>query len=70
MSIHINFDKIPAAIKDVLSSEGITESELADRVGISQPVMNRLVNGESSPSITTFEKLWPIIGEHLTSHNQ
>ena len=66
MSINIKFDKIPEAINAILAAESITATEFADRAGVSQPAMNRLVRGESLPSITTFKKLWPFIGQHLT----
>ncbi len=44
-------------IKDVLKEKKITAVSLASTVGITQPNMSNIVNGKSTPSLETLEKI-------------
>lgn len=65
MNTHIDFDGIAKAVKDVIKEKGISESELAESCGVSQPALNKLVRGVGTPSLATLKKLWPLIGKRL-----
>lgn len=41
---------------------GITQGELARRVGMDYGQMSRLVNGQSNPTIATLERLEEVLG--------
>jgi len=44
-------------IKEILKEKGLTVVTLAGLVGITQPNMSNIVNGNSNPSIETLEKI-------------
>lgn len=65
MNTNIDFDGIAKAVKDVLKEKGLSESELAESCGVSQPALNKMVRGVATPSLATLKKLWPVIGDRL-----
>lgn len=44
-------------IKDVLKEKRVTAVSLAGMIGITQPNMSNIVNGKSTPSLETLEKI-------------
>jgi DNA-binding XRE family transcriptional regulator len=44
---------------------GLTQKELASRMGTHQPAITRLENGRSSPSLATLRKLAEVTGSRL-----
>lgn len=44
-------------IKEVLKEKKITVVSLANSVGMAQPSMSNIVNGKSTPSLETLEKI-------------
>lgn len=44
-------------IKDVLKEKKVTVVSLAGMIGITQPNMSNIVNGKSTPSLETLEKI-------------
>ena len=44
-------------LKELLKHEGISENELAKRVGISQQIINRLITGiNTNPKLETIDR--------------
>ena len=63
----IDFNRIPEAIIDTMNEQGLSELAFADKTGVSQPVLNRIINGEAPrSSLLTFQRLWPHIKTRLT----
>lgn len=44
-------------IKDVLKEKKVTVVSLAGMIGITQPNMSNIVNGKSTPSLETLERI-------------
>ncbi len=55
-------NKIAKNIKEVRSSRGLTQLELANMASISANSYARIERGEVSPSLETFEKLVKALG--------
>lgn len=53
-------------IKDVLKEKKVTVVSLAGMIGITQPNMSNIVNGKSSPSLETLEKIANALGVNIT----
>lgn len=63
----IDFNRIPEAIVETLNEKGLSELAFADMTGVSQPVLNRIINGGAPrSSLLTFQRLWPHIKTRLT----
>lgn len=56
---------IAAAVIAARSHAGLTQQELAERMGTTQSVIARLEGGKSKPSTTTLEKLAHATGTRL-----
>jgi predicted transcriptional regulator len=68
-TIIIDFDRISEAVQQALDDNHFSELALAEKSGVSQPVLNRIARGEhSAPSLPTFKRLWPFIGKYLVRH--
>lgn len=48
-------------IKDVLKEKKVTVVSLAGMIGITQPNMSNIVNGKSTPSLETLEKIATVL---------
>jgi ribosome-binding protein aMBF1 (putative translation factor) len=48
---------LAAAVMDVRNRAGLTQEELARKMGTTQPVVARLESGRSRPSMRTLERL-------------
>lgn len=54
-------------IKEVLKNQnGMTTALLADKVGITRANMSRIVNGKTTPSIPTLEKIASALEVNIT----
>jgi transcriptional regulator with XRE-family HTH domain len=52
-------------LKEARQRAGLTQAELADRLGASQPVVARLESGRANPRIATFERALAATGHRL-----
>ena len=53
------------AVMDVRNRAGLTQEELARKMGTTQPVVARLESGRSRPSMRTLERLAEATGSRL-----
>ena len=56
---------LASAIMDLRSRAGLTQEELARRMGTTQPVVARLESGRTRPSMRTLERLAEATGSRL-----
>ena len=56
---------LASAVTDVRSRAGLTQAELARKMGTTQPVVARLESGRSRPSMRTLERLAEATGSRL-----
>ena len=56
---------LASAVMAVRSRAGLTQEELARKMGTTQPVVARLESGQSRPSIRTLERLADATGSRL-----
>ncbi len=56
---------LAAALIDARSQAGLTQGELARRMGTTQPVVARLESGRSRPSMRTLQRLADATGSRL-----
>lgn len=53
-------------IKEVIKEKKFTVVALASAIGITQPNMSNIVNGKSTPSLETLEKIATALGVNIT----
>src|SRR5271165_3496262 len=56
---------LASAVVDVRSRAGLTQKELARKMGTTQPVVARLESGRTRPSMRTLERLAKATGSRL-----
>jgi ribosome-binding protein aMBF1 (putative translation factor) len=56
---------LASAVMDVRNRAGLTQEELARKMGTTQPVVARLESGRSRPSMRTLERLAAATGSRL-----
>jgi ribosome-binding protein aMBF1 (putative translation factor) len=56
---------LAGAVMDVRNRAGLTQEELAQRMGTTQPVVARLESGRSRPSMQTLERVAEATGSRL-----
>ncbi len=56
---------LSSAVMDVRNRAGLTQAELARKMGTTQPVVARLESGRSRPSMRTLERLAEATGSRL-----
>src|SRR3984957_1290840 len=56
---------LASAVMDVRNRAGLTQEELARKMGTTQPVVARLKSGRSRPSMRTLERLTRATGSRL-----
>ena len=56
---------LASAVMDVRNRAGLTQEELARKMGTTQPVVARLESGRTRPSIRTLERLAAATGSRL-----
>jgi transcriptional regulator with XRE-family HTH domain len=52
-------------LKEARQRAGLTQAELAERLGASQPVVARLESGRANPRVATFERALAATGHRL-----
>ena len=52
-------------LKEARQRAGLTQAELAERLGASQPVVARLESGRANPRVSTFERALAATGHRL-----
>lgn len=53
-------------IKEIAKTKGITITELAGNVGITQPNMSNVVNGKTSPSLDLLQRIADALGVEIS----
>ncbi|HLW76341.1 MAG TPA: helix-turn-helix transcriptional regulator [Bryobacteraceae bacterium] len=56
---------LASAVMDVRNRAGLTQAELARKMGTTQPVVARLESGRTRPSMRTLERLAKATGSRL-----
>jgi len=56
---------LASAVMDVRNRAGLTQKELARKMGTTQPVVARLESGRTRPSMRTLERLAEATGSRL-----
>ncbi len=56
---------LASAVMDVRTRAGLTQEELARKMGTTQPVVARLESGRTRPSLRTLERLAEATGSRL-----
>lgn len=54
-------------IQDNLEMKNMTQSELGEKLGLSQKAISKYVTGKSLPSIDTLEKICSVLDVNITS---
>ena len=52
-------------IKELLNSQGLTMTNLAEKIGVTQANISLLLSGKSSPRVDTLEKIASALGVEL-----
>jgi len=47
---------------DLMADKGLTQAELADKAGISRPIVNKLVKHGGKPRLDTLGKIAKVLG--------
>ena len=63
-SLEVEFAIIKELVK-LRNSEGLSQSELANKAGISQADVSRLENGKANPSIKMLQRIASAVGKEL-----
>ncbi|TRO55262.1 helix-turn-helix domain-containing protein, partial [Candidatus Bathyarchaeota archaeon] len=53
----------PKELQELRKQVGLTQSELAERVGISQSLVARIEKGQVNPSVSTLKRILNVIEE-------
>lgn len=66
-SMHL---RIARLIEELRLKEGLTQSDLAERSGVSQPMIARLENGDPNriPTLSTINKVFRALGYEIDIH--
>jgi ribosome-binding protein aMBF1 (putative translation factor) len=56
---------LASAVMDVRNRAGLTQAQLARKMGTTQPVVARLESGRTRPSMRTLDRLAEATGSHL-----
>jgi transcriptional regulator with XRE-family HTH domain len=61
----IDLEALPSALASMRKERGVTQSEVANRMATTQPVIARLESGDGIPNLTTLERFSQAIGANL-----
>lgn len=64
-SIACALDQLPEVMSDIRKSLGVTQNQVAHRMGTTQPIVARFERGDPLPNIKTLEKYADAIGVRL-----
>lgn len=53
-------------IKEIAKQRGITLNEIAERVGIAQPSISRIINGVFNPKLDTLERIADVLQVNIS----
>ena len=53
------------ALRKTILSCGMTRYEIAQRSGVSESILSRLINGHGGITVSTLDKLAPVLGLRL-----
>ncbi|MFX1490957.1 MAG: helix-turn-helix domain-containing protein, partial [Promethearchaeota archaeon] len=59
----------PKELQELRKKVGLTQSELAERVGISQSLVARIEKGQVNPSVSTLKRILVEIESQQKSHS-
>jgi predicted transcriptional regulator len=59
----------PKELQDLRKQVGLTQAELAERVGISQSLVARIEKGKVNPSVNTLKRILKVIEDHKQTHS-
>jgi len=57
-------------LKEVAQRRGLTNQQLADKTGIDRPQINRILNGQKTPTLASFFKIADALGVRLRVDTQ
>lgn len=60
-----NYEDLLRVIRNAITVRGITQTELAAKVGITQPQLNRFLHNKHTPSVSLVFKLVDALGIHV-----
>jgi transcriptional regulator with XRE-family HTH domain len=61
----VDLEALPATLASMRKERGVTQSEVANRMATTQPVIARLESGDGIPNLTTLERFSQAIGASL-----
>jgi transcriptional regulator with XRE-family HTH domain len=61
----VDLEALPGALASMRKERGVTQSEVANRMATTQPVIARLESGDGIPNLTTLERFSQAIGASL-----
>ena len=50
-------DDVPKIIQEIMDADGITQTELANKIGVAQSTINRWLNSGTIPNIVDWERV-------------
>ncbi|MBS3937519.1 MAG: helix-turn-helix transcriptional regulator [Peptococcaceae bacterium] len=53
---------LPQRLKEIRATQGLSQAELAEKAGLSQPFIGAIEAGKKSPTVRTVEKLAVALG--------
>ena len=56
------FENFQRNLKALMEQRGLTDGQLAEKIGMRQPQLNRYKNGHQEPGMETLEKLCAVFG--------
>ncbi len=61
------FTEIGTKIAEFLESEGITQTDMADRIGVSKQVMGKIIHGKKAINLTEIGKIADVMNVSIDS---
>ncbi len=60
---------LAATVAEVLKSKGMTQRELAEKIGKKESYISRILSGDANPTLKTISELEEALGEDIISFN-
>jgi DNA-binding phage protein len=58
----LQFNRLSAYVEQVMRRKGIPQSKIAEKTGLTQPVVSRFFSGKYAPRLTTFLQVISALG--------
>jgi DNA-binding phage protein len=58
----LQFSRLSAYVEQVMKQNGVLQSKIAERTGLTQPVVSRFFSGKYAPRLTTFLQVISALG--------